>query len=362
MTPAGYNVRCSRTHDPASATVAPVTTLPLADLSPGQLAELIEAFEFKPYRHYRTYSRKQQAEILGNEVDLALGDPGGFGRAAGVGADRVAVVGRTLSWDTQFFGVPMGRIDYVLCGLHAPDAALDAALDASLDAARATGLRHLTARVDVADLRTMGRLESRGFRTMDALVTYIMRPVKDPPVAVRTVGTIRESRAEDHAAIIEITAEAYRGYRGRFHFDPHLSPERADALYVEWARQCVSGAMADIILVSEDSAGVVIGYLAYRRRQPASSVGMPIFGGGLGACRKDSPGAYASLIRDATDLVARARRHGRVSDAELQLPRHQGLRSGGCALRTCRVHAPRVARLSPDPQPCCARIAGLSAR
>jgi hypothetical protein len=212
----------------------------------------------------------------------------------------VAVAARPLPWDTAFFGVQMGRIDYVLGGAGASEAALGAALDASLGAARRSGLAHITARVDVADLRTMGALEARGFRTMDALVTYIMRPVKDPPVNVRTVGTIRESRPEDAGAILEITAEAYRGYRGRFHLDPHLPLDRADALYLEWARQCVNGSMADIILVSEDSASRVIGYLAYRRRQPMSSVGMPIFGGGLGACRRDSPGAYASLIRDAT--------------------------------------------------------------
>ncbi len=162
------------------------------------------------------------------------------------------------------------------------------------------GVKHLTARVDVADLDTLGVLEEQGFRTMDALVTYIMRPVKDPPRDVRTVGVIRESRADDHAAIIDITREAYQGYRGRFHLDPHLSSARADELYVEWARQCVSGAMADIIMVSEDSDGRLNGYLAYRRREPASSLGMPIYGGGLGACRRDSPGAYASLIRDAT--------------------------------------------------------------
>ena len=71
--------------------------------------------------------------------------------------------------------------------------------------------------------------------------------------------------------------------------------------------------MADVVMVSSDSVGRVIGYLAHRRREPASSIGMPIYGGGLGACRPDAPGAYASLIRDSA-LWA----HGQGAVAECQ--------------------------------------------
>ncbi len=274
--------------------------LPLAALRPDDLTALLEGHAFKPYRQYRTYSRKEQLAILQAEVTSALAVPGEFSRVVGDERPRAAVVARPLDWDSAFFGLPMARIDYVVA---TPAASLDdrvAVIGAACAAAQAAGVKHLTARVDVADLDTLGVLEEHGFRTMDALVTYIMRPVKDPPRDVRTVGVIRASRPDDHPAIIDITREAYQGYRGRFHLDPHLSSARADELYVEWARQCVSGAMADIILVSEDSDGRLNGYLAYRRRQPASSLGMPIYGGGLGACRRDSPGAYASLIRDAT--------------------------------------------------------------
>ncbi|MEZ5290333.1 MAG: hypothetical protein R2745_04565 [Vicinamibacterales bacterium] len=272
---------------------------PLRDLPADALTGLIEAYPHKPYRHYRTYSRRQQHAILSAEIAQALAVPGEFSLVT-AGAAPAAAVARPLAWDSAFFGVPMGRIDYVLSAPETGRDARVAVVGGICDRARAAGIRHLTARVDVADLDTLSVLEDHGFRTLDALVTYIMRPVKDPPADVRTVGLIRESRPDDHGAILDITREAYRGYRGRFHLDPHLPPGRADEFYVEWARQCVSGAMADIILVSEDSSGGLNGYLAYRRRQPASSLGMPIFGGGLGACRRETPGAYASLLRDAT--------------------------------------------------------------
>lgn len=272
--------------------------LPLTDLPRETRTAILAAHPFKPYRYYRTYSRREQQAILEAEVDAALAVDGEFSLAAD--DHTAAVVARPLAWDTAFFGVPMGRIDSLLMSETVTRETRAALVGETCRRARAAGLRHLTARVDVADLDTLMALEDHGFRIMDALVTYIMRPVKDPPVDVRTVGTIRESRPGDHEAILDITREAYRGYRGRFHLDPHLDPSRADAFYIEWARQCCAGAMADIILVSEDSQGGLNGYLAYRRRQPMSSLGMPIFGGGLGACRRETPGAYASLLRDAT--------------------------------------------------------------
>jgi hypothetical protein len=150
---------------------------------------------------------------------------------------------------------------------------------------------------------------------MDALVTYTTRPRKEPPRDVREVGIIRPLRADDGAQLIEIATAAYRHYRGRFHLDPSIDDERADAFYVEWARQTVSGSMADTVLVAE-SGDRLLGFLGFRRREPASTVGgVPVFGGGLGATRPDAPGAYAGLIRAGTIW---AHEHGGVAECQTQ--------------------------------------------
>ena len=154
---------------------------PLASLPPDRLTSLLAAHPFKPFRQYRTYSRKEQLAILQAEVATALAVPGEFSRVTDVDPPRAAVVARPLPWDSAFFGLSMARLDYLVV---APEATRDdrlAVVRASSAAARAAGIRHLTARVDVADLDTLGVLEAQGFRVMDALVTYIMRPVKDPP-------------------------------------------------------------------------------------------------------------------------------------------------------------------------------------
>jgi hypothetical protein len=207
----------------------------------------------------------------------------------------------------------MGRIEYV-CASQ-PDL-LPVAIDASLEEFRRRRVQHVSARVDVADIDQVMALESRGFRLMDSLVTYTTRPIKEPPNAVREVGAIRDFQPGDGPALLEIATEAYRGFRGRFHFDPHLQNDRCDAFYVEWARQCLLGTMAETVLVSEGIDGRLLGFLAFKRREPVSTIGgVQVFGGGLGACRVDTPGAYAGLIRAGT--VWAHDRHG-VAECQTQ--------------------------------------------
>lgn len=274
---------------------------------------LIQAYPFKAYRNYRVLSRKAQSEVMRAEIAATLSHPEGLAARVTDGAEHAVVIARALAWETRFFEVPMGRVEYVLAtrqDLLAP------ALDAGLELLRAQGIRHVSIRVDVADIESMAMAESRGFRLMDSLVTYTARPSKEPPLPVREVGTVRDFRAEDGPELLRIAEEAYRGFRGRFHLDPHLPDERCDAFYTEWARQSVAMTMADTMLVSEGSDGKLLGFLAFRRREPVSSVGgVPVFGGGLGACRRDAPGAYAGLIRAGT-LWAHER-HG-VAECQTQ--------------------------------------------
>ncbi|HYW05961.1 MAG TPA: hypothetical protein VE913_03335 [Longimicrobium sp.] len=225
-----------------------------------------------------------------------------------------AVVARRLAWDSEFFRVPMARIEYVL---GSDEGARRAAVGATLAELGARGVRHVAARVDVANVAGAALLEDCGFRLRDALMTYVSRPVKEPAREVRARGRVRPFREEDGPELVALAREAFRGFHSRFHADPGLPRDRADALYEEWARECVSGRMADTILVSEGERGL-LGFLAWRRREPVSSVsGVPIFGGGLGACRPDAPGAFAGLVHTATRWA-----HERGGVAECQTLNH----------------------------------------
>jgi hypothetical protein len=276
-----------------------VGPLDAGDLS--VVERLIDSYAFKPYRHYRVYSRKAQSAIMKAEIASALGLRPSLATHAHDHGNEAMVIARPLAWDSTFFGVPMARIDYIVASPAAPAAVVEAAVDGALAACDRAAIPHVTARLDVEDIAGVDVLERRGFRLMDALVTYRMRPRKEHPTDVREVGVIRDFAPPDADAVLEIAREAFSGYKGRFQHDPHVPAERAEAFYLEWARKCMSREMADKLLVSVNSEGRLIGFLFFRRREPASTVGrVPILGGGLGACRRDSPGAYAGLIREAT--------------------------------------------------------------
>jgi hypothetical protein len=276
---------------------------------------LAEGYAFNPYRNYRMLSRRARAAVLAAEVEAALRDADGMVCVHAAGGEPAAAVARRLPWDSSFFGVPMARVDYLL---GADPAARLAALRACLARLRGEGARHVSARVDVADVEAAGMLEDCGFRLKDALVTYAARPGQDVSDRVRTFGSVRPLRDEDGPELVAIARAAFRSFRGRFHADASLPRDRVDAFYEEWARQCLSLHMAQTVLVSEASDGSLLGFLAFRRREPVSTVsGVPVFGGGLGACRPDAAGAYAGLIRAGT-LWA----HQRGGVAECQTQNH----------------------------------------
>jgi L-amino acid N-acyltransferase YncA len=259
---------------------------------------LIHLYQFKPYRDYRVWSKALQRAILRAEVDRVLAAPDHLAVVSGAGDTAVVALGRALSWDSAFFGVPMGRLDLLLRGPAGAHGTISEALDALLQQARELGLRHLAAKVDIADMQAVAALENAGFRLMDSLVTYYTHPRRQPPTPVREVGRVRPMTAADVDTILAITRDAYRGFLGRFYLDPHLPAARSDQFYLEWARQCCAGRMADRIVVADDGAGSIHGWASTRRVEPASTVGgVTLWAGSLGACRRDRPGAYAGLIR-----------------------------------------------------------------
>ena len=258
---------------------------------------LVAQYPFKPYRHHRLLSRQKQSAVLRAEIDRALGASGGFGIFANESAATAISVARPVPWDSQFFRVPMGRIDYVLRSADCHREALRATLAATLECFRAAGVQHVALKLDVADGDTIGVAESEGFRLMDAIVTYIAHPRRPPPKPARQVGVIRRFVPQDTDEILAITAEAYRGYRGRFQLDRHLPATRAQEFYLEWARRCCDGTMADRVYVSEQHGGRLLGWTSVKVGEPVSSVGgAPLSVGSLGACRSDVAGAYAGLI------------------------------------------------------------------
>ena len=227
------------------------------------------------------------------EVEETLVD--GTGIALTMGDGDAAATGHLLKWDSDFFGMSMARIDYVMGD---GSAEREEALAAALDAFQARGVEHVAIRVDAADLELARVLEGNHFNLVDSLLTFTLRRGFRFSGQAREMGKIRHFRSEDLPQLVRVAEQAYRGFRSRFHNDPHIPDERADALYPEWARQVGLMRMADVVLVSEGGDGALIGFVGMKRREPVSTIaGIPLAGGAFGACSIDAPGAYAGLLR-----------------------------------------------------------------
>jgi hypothetical protein len=275
------------------------------------LEPLVERYPFKAYRNYRILSRKRQDDVMRAELRGALDARGAFG-LRGDGDLHMAAIVRPLPWDSAFFDLPMARL--LLVHDEPGRDRLRGLIASACEASRARGIRHLSARVDVADAEAIQALEDAGFRLMDALASYIYPLKRTAPEPGKDMGVLREYRPEDRDQILEITREAYRGFRGRYHLDPHLPAARSDELYVEWAKKACDGEWADVVLVTENGKGELHGWASYRTIEPVSTIGgTAVRGGGLGACRRDKPGAYAGLLRAATIRI-----HGGGAVTEMQ--------------------------------------------
>jgi hypothetical protein len=293
-----------------------VTARDLRDADASVLTRLVARYPYKPYRQYRVWSRARQDAILHAEIERTRAVVGHQALMVNDGEAAVVALGRALEWDSAFFGVPMARLDWFLRGPESGSGDLHAAVQAAVARLRAHGIRHVTAKVDVADMDLVAALESAGFRLMDALVTYFTHPHREPPTEVREVGKVRPLEPRDVDEVLAITEAAYAGFRGRFHLDPHLPADRTRDFYLEWARQCCAGRMADRVVVADNGHGGLHGWASTRRVEPASSVGgITLWAGSLGACRADKPGAYAGLIRS---LAAVNHAAGEVTETQTQ--------------------------------------------
>ena len=295
---------------------SPVSVRVLTSDTLGDVDALIQAYPYKPFRNYRAVSRHRQDDVLRAEMTSTLQSAGGFGVVTEGDQPQAAAVVRPLPWDSAFFGISMARVTHIL---HHDTAAstVRTVIESALERCRILGIHHLSVRVDVADTDTIQILENAGFRMMDALATYIYHHKREPPARLKEMGVVRLFQAKDTDQIVDITREAYRGFRGRFHLDPHFPQERSTELYIAWARNACAGEWADVVLVTENGKGDIHGWASYRKIQPVSSVGQTLIcGGGLGACRRDRPGAYAGLIRAATQQIHGS---GGVTECQTQL-------------------------------------------
>jgi dTDP-4-amino-4,6-dideoxy-D-galactose acyltransferase len=162
-----------------------------------------------------------------------------------------------LDWDSDFFGVPIGRARVKRLTRRELD---------EIDRwAFAQGLRCAYVMCDEADEEIAGSAE---FVLADARVTYLSQGqgwMGSPQV--------RLARPEDGESLEEIARTSHRNTR--FYRDGHFPPERCDELYVQWIRASLAGERARAVFVADEGKGA-IGYVTCETHagSPAAHIGL----------------------------------------------------------------------------------------
>jgi GNAT superfamily N-acetyltransferase len=242
-------------------------------ISPEALAGWAAHEPFPPYGFYADFDdarcrayRARQLATMGGRADHTARRVSVGGAAAGAPATEAVFGLTTLGWDSDQFGTPAGRLDYLIVAPEAgrpvrPDpqdtAANRRAYEAAVEAARAAvaeadrlGIRHLSARVDSRELPVLQALEANGFQLVDAILRFSLDAADFGGVGALPDGVVlRDAMPSD---IEPLAVLAARGFLyDRFHNDPLLAPGVADRVHAAWLTNAVNGKAGDGVLVAE---------------------------------------------------------------------------------------------------------------
>lgn len=239
--------------------LTPLTVLELPDWA------ALEAYP--PYGFYRDFEeaacRRYRARQLGTMAGRS--DHAGF-HWQGARGESAAFGLTTLNWDTEQFGAPAGRLDYLIV---APDGNRPPAIDprdtsanrrlfqvaqeaatAMTVEADARGIRHLSARVDSRELPVLQALESAGFQLVDAILRFSLDASRwdgAPPLPAGV--RLRDAVESDITPLALLAANGF--LYDRFHNDPLLADGVADRVHAAWLTNAIRGTAGDGVLVAE---------------------------------------------------------------------------------------------------------------
>lgn len=246
----------------------------LRALTPDELAAWAAFEPFPPYGFYsdfddarcRAYRARQLASLAGRSDHRAWLWTGPTG-------DEVAVGLTTLGWDTDQFGTPAGRLDYVIVkpaggrdgrsgywrvARRRPDVAEDrrtyelaaSAAAAAMEQADALGLKHLSARVDSREVPITQALEACGFQLVDAILRFSLDGPEFAGAGPRPPGVVlREAREADIEPLARLAELGF--IYDRFHNDPMLPPGVADRVHGAWLANAVRGKAGSGVVMAE---------------------------------------------------------------------------------------------------------------
>ena len=167
-----------------------------------------------------------------------------------------------LEWDSNFFGVRIGRIESHRLSSEILAQATEWAHENRIDC-----LYFLSV---ADDSQSVHLAEENHFQQVDVRVTF-ERDLPDDLEAPPHLGaTVRLGREEDLPTLRSIAAVSH--HDTRFYFDGRFDHARCDQLYETWIEKSLHG-FADAVLVAERS-GTPVGYVTLNQHESGSQIGL----------------------------------------------------------------------------------------
>jgi RimJ/RimL family protein N-acetyltransferase len=228
-----------------------------------ELLALAKAATPKPFDYYRKRASYDEADIsYAQWIGAVLDNPSSIPfELREVGVLRGVVALKHLDWDTEVYGFPMGKADFLAADVQGSSMAVllrHKLLEALITHARAKGYRHLVLKADPYDLGAIHAAESLGFRFMDVLsVTscnfglYEWNPGAYPQIKLATEA--------ERADVAHVTRSSFTGHANRYSLDWRLPPEGVLKLYEKWMTDGISKEGHVVILARDPETGKPVG-------------------------------------------------------------------------------------------------------
>lgn len=155
-----------------------------------------------------------------------------------------------LQFDSEFFGIPIARLE------NKPIS--NEAIHAALEQTKQKGIRCIYALSDCSHTDRIRLLELCNFNLIDIRITLESKIHQTTVSYIPSTSTVRLATADDITTLRPIAASNHND--SRFYHDGHFPKERCDELYALWIEKSCLG-YADAVLVP-DNNGKAIGYLS----------------------------------------------------------------------------------------------------
>jgi len=210
---------------------------------------------YMPYRFYGLSEKTLEKKLLDDIAKYKF-----------IETEKVLAAWRDLLWDSQHFNCKMAELKHFIAN-RARRTDRTEAVEHLLE--KWNEYDHITARISAFDLQSTQVFEDYGFRLMCTHMKYgiDLRNRDVLPKVMRNDVTYEVLQCPCNVPELErIAKEAWSETPvtpDRFHADTHFPKNLADSVYTEWLKNCLSGKLADSVIVPrvEDR---IVGFFAFK--------------------------------------------------------------------------------------------------